>query len=336
MDAGRIDLATKMKVRSAGRRIGNCTVPSDFEQVENPLNQILIDAGGARVLAFNESHTSLEQRLFLYQNLDEFWEAGYRHIGYEALSWDFDFNLPLDKNKKAQGYISEPLMAGSIRKAQRLGFKLFAYESNSKAPETDDWKVKTDFRETEQAQNVAAYIETIPNEEKIILWAGWQHISKKWDAKDFFAEAWMAARLETTHGVPVYSVDLTGCNYASSSPSADILGFKQGSSWKVEHDRYDVDAQLRLPAVEADLIHTGQYRQALGQETYLSQAARQQSDLMLVQAFKLEQAESSVPYDSVFMFEGENLPLYLPKGRFNIFIYAEDGTKLDVENIEVK
>ena len=336
LNSGRFDLASKIESRLARKRVNVCEDFDEISAVKTPVKELLREAKTSRVLAFNESHTSLEQRLFLYQNLEALWEAGYRHIGYEALPWSFDFNLPLDQKEKAQGYILEPILSGSIRKAQKLGFKLFAYEANRKAPVTDDWKVKTDFRETEQARNVAEYIANIPESEKVLLWAGWRHISKKWDANDMSAEAWMAARLEVTHGVSVYSVDLTGCNYTASSPFSAVLGYKNERAWKIDHDEYLVDAQLRLPAIAADMTHPGQYRQVLGQETYLSDTIRQQSELMLLQAFRPEQAESSVPYDSVFMFAGENLPVYLPKGHFKLVSYASDGTKLGTENVKIK
>ncbi len=336
LDAGRMDLAVKLKIRSVSNRIGSCSLPDDAKKINDPLGQVISNAAASKVLAFNESHTSLEQRLFLYQNLDELWGAGYRHIGYEAFSWDYDFNLPLDQKEEAQGYIAEPVMAATIRKAQQLGFKLFAYESQGKAPETDDWKAKTDFRETEQARNVAAYSAGIPENEKIVLWAGWQHISKKWDVNDMFAEAWMAARLETTHDISVYSVDLTECNYSSNNPFSNVLAYKDGDKWNIDHDRYLVNAQFRLPAVTGGKMLPGEYRRALGHEVYISDAIRQKAEIMLVQAFKPDQAESGVPYDSVLMFDGENLPLYLPKGSFKLLYYGADGSVLGKEIIQVQ
>lgn len=333
---GRADLRVNSGYRFLNDGDKRCKVTADATLRDDALQYILEASAGKRLLLLNESHHELSPRRFLFESLGKFWDSGYRHIGFETLQKSVSSVAELDASEKIPGfYLRDPVFAGILRKALSLGFKIFHYEADTEADETLDIDASINHRETQQAENIATYQESVPPEEKILIWAGFQHISKAW-ASAGGEVAWMAARLENVHGVPTYAVDLTMCRFESAAWQPARL-YEVGADkilLSPKADRWVVDAQLHLPVPRK--LTAGYYRSVLGQAVAVPEKLRSRNHTIFVQAFKEGQPETALPYDNILLFEGEKLPLYLPAGKFNIIAYGANGAKFDSQMLTVR
>lgn len=310
------------------RRVQPCEVADGAIADADPLATVFSAAAGTDVLLLNESHHKQSPRRFLYNTLDSLWVAGYRHIGFEALTKDIPSLEAFDQNTESLGhYLNDPLFAGTVRKALGMGFKVFAYEHIEPPKEGEHWHDSMRRREIGQAANIARYLSAVPKGEKVLVWAGFQHISKA-QRGEGEAPSWMAARLEATHGVKAYSVDLTMCSFEDAGAQDGLLyTMPDGSvALSMEARQWVVDAQIHLPAKESP--DPGYFRSTLGAPVMPPEGLRQASAAMLLEAYRKDQPEGSMPYDRVYMFEGENLPLYLPTGDYRVEAYSAGGIRL--------
>lgn len=335
--AGRYDFLPKLDRGNLRPLFRECAVEG-ARPIADPFVRILTEAGSHRVLAFNEDHQELRQRFFLLQNLETIWDAGYRHIGYEAL-WSGEPGENFAETFHAGFFFNEAIMAATMRKARALGFKIFAYESQERIYADTDWADAMNIREAGQAKRVAEYMSGVPENEKVLLWAGGHHITKNADqAFEGQNLIWMAARLHRDHGTETYSVELTNCQFPASHEKTPARGYMQHRElWQVNENfrRWGVDAQLHLPVL-VDGYTPDRYRKYIGRQTGVPKALRALSDTLFVQAFASGEPETATAYDSILMFPGEALPLFLPAGSFKLVAYGSDGARLGAIDLTVE
>lgn len=335
--AGRYDYLVRLNGRSSWQRYKKCA-HEDQQSIYNPLSRLIAEAANHKVLAFNESHTQLQQRFFLLQNLEAFWNAGYRHLGYEAL-WANDLDLDDQSAEHAGFYFHEPVMAATLRKALSIGFGVFGYENDVPIAYDADWAQSINHREAGQARRVADYISKISDGDKVLIWAGGHHITKNNDQSlDDRNLVWMAARLVRDYKIDVYSVDLTSCQFQASRETEGARGYQTGDgAWFInEHfNRWGIDAQLQLPLVYKSKVSPNLYRKHIGKEIFIPEVIRALSPTIFVQAFRVTQNENATAFDSILMTDDEDLPLYLPEGDFKLVIYDADGKRMGETLISV-
>jgi hypothetical protein len=120
-----------------------------------------------KMLMINENHYDFRHRLFVYLLLDKLYKFGYRNLCLEALNHRTDNKYI---NKEDGFYISEPFMAGVVRKAKEIGFNVYGYDTDANSiPE----------RESGQAKNIYNLYSKDPDH-KWIVFAGYSHINKKY------------------------------------------------------------------------------------------------------------------------------------------------------------
>jgi hypothetical protein len=335
---GRTDLFVTMENDWAfvNQLISTCPVPDGAKLQHSPISYLVEKAKNVDLLLLNESHHRLSPRHFLLQNLEALWAAGYRHIGFEALGFSAETLGEFDgKGPDDCYYCSEPTLAGAMRRALGLGISIFAYEYMGKYPDDATWQDKMRVREAGQAMNIAAYMRSVPAGGKVLIWAGYQHISKKRQTPEEGPD-WMAARLTSEHGLSTYAVDLTMCTIdAGVAESTAVLLLDPESTPVLSQvaQSWLVDAQLRLPAPAQSA--PGFFRSALGAATPIPARLRSLHDTILVEAHLEGQPQSAFPYDRIFLRGGEEFPLYLPNGRFMLRAYGDDGSLLAVQTVGV-
>ena len=147
----------------------------------NPNNKFIIDgdaiakvyqiAQSQRMLMINENHDDFRHRLFVGLLLDSLYKIGYKNFCVEALQREVKNSYV---NKEDGFYMSEPFMAGVIRKAKEIGFNVYGYDTSAATiPE----------REYGQATNLFNLYKKDPEHKWIVL-AGYAHINKRYFSGD--------------------------------------------------------------------------------------------------------------------------------------------------------
>jgi hypothetical protein len=143
-----------------------------------------------RVVMLNEAHDGLKRcvrtRQLGRQLLPSAHAVGARHLAMEALTPD-DAEAANQSRRApddADGYLAQPDMGQLIQAALALGWTLWAYEADidhAPAALVDQGlgsQAFTNWREAEQARNLAAVLTELPPSDRLLVWCGNSHASK--------------------------------------------------------------------------------------------------------------------------------------------------------------
>jgi hypothetical protein len=157
---------------------------------------ILQRARREQIIIFNEAHHNPAHRVFTASLLAGLYQAGFRYLGAETLSF-YDSALNLRKYPVSESgyYIQEPQYGNLIREALELGFKVFPYDvlnSNGKA------------REIGQARHIQAILRQDPKA-RLLIHCGYSHVFEAPVGGDW--EKAMAGRLKEFTGIDPFTID---------------------------------------------------------------------------------------------------------------------------------
>jgi hypothetical protein len=140
-----------------------------------------------RVVMLNEAHDGLTRcvrtRRVGRQILPSAHAMGARHLAMEALQpGDAEAaNTTRRPPDAADGYLAQPDMAELIQAALALGWTLWAYEADIDHASVEQGLGNlafTNWRDAEQARNLAAALTGLPAGERLLVWCGNSHASK--------------------------------------------------------------------------------------------------------------------------------------------------------------
>lgn len=155
-------------------------------------------ASSRQAIMINEAHHDPRHRAFTMQLLEAMYEEGFRYFAAETL-YEADTALAERGYPTAASgaYTVEPVYGSLVRTAIRLGYSVIAYESvNDRTG---------DERESGQAANLQSRILTADPQAKVIVHAGYGHISKA----RLEAVVPMAVRFRELTGIEPFSIDQT-------------------------------------------------------------------------------------------------------------------------------
>jgi hypothetical protein len=144
----------------------------------------------SRVVMLNEAHDGLTRcvrtRQLGRQILPSAHAMGARHLAMEALQpGDAEAaNTSRRLLDAADGYLAQPDMAALIQAALALGWTLWAYEADidhASAASVEQGLgslVFTNWRDAEQARNLAAVLAGLAPSDRLLVWCGNGHASK--------------------------------------------------------------------------------------------------------------------------------------------------------------
>jgi len=285
-----------------------------------------------RVLMLNENHADPGPRWFLREILPRLRERGFRHLALEALDPDRPLGPREARLSRGHGWIlDEPLFAGMIREALKLGFAVFGYDrfDTSGLAEADRFD-RILARERGQAETLIERLARIPEEEKLIILGGLTHITEDWHyLRDGRRLGWMAAQFTALSGLDPLTVDLTGCpvkagRRADITP-AQIHFSKDGTPLVAGPYAGRVDAQFHIPGGGSD---PGTFRHSLGRPWHAPADAIPRQRMILLEAFAGGAPAGALPHDRVLLDPGENFPLFLPTGRYMLHVTGRGGDRL--------
>ena len=158
-----------------------------------PEELIEIGFSRSRVVMMNEAHDGLRRsvatRRMGLRILPAAHAAGCRHLAMEALDPHFaaEANRSQQAPERSIGYLAQPEMRALIAGALELGWTLLPYEADLhpdgvELPGSDGghW-ARVNWRDEQQARNLVASLERLPEDARLLVWCGNSHHSKSQD-----------------------------------------------------------------------------------------------------------------------------------------------------------
>ena len=134
---------------------------------EPAVKYILEQAKNAKVIIINEGHHLPLHRVFMEGLLQGLREEGFDILGMETFDdGDSTIRSRAYPTMSSGWYSSEPCYGNMIRKALKLNYKLFGYETKGGGQ-----------REVKQAENIVQKLKENPNS-KFIIYCGYDHLIK--------------------------------------------------------------------------------------------------------------------------------------------------------------
>lgn len=298
------------------------------------IDEIVRRARDTRIVIVNEAHDSPRDRAFVLRVA-----RALRPLSFSVLAAETFRNEPGVGGKPtaverliADGFVRrgtgfytrDPVFAGYVREALRLGYRPLAYEQSSKQRRPNDGIPE---REQAEADNLAAFLAANPTA-KILVHVGYSHVAEApIDGGRHGKIAWMASRLKHMTGIDPLTIDQTGL-------SEIVPGAR--AAWTLAAARIgDRDAVLfagKQPlvlgqyagAVDLQVVHPRRaYRD--GRPTWLTTLGGTSvavpakllptSGRRLIQAYAAGAPDDAVPLDQVLVEAGKPVPmLMLPPG----------------------
>jgi hypothetical protein len=205
-------LADRLYLRPASRPD---PVSAGYSQMYPAIPTLLPMTQVRRAVFLNESHGRPQTRAVDYAFLAPLRQQGFGYLALEGLhvsapqgegcgtSEIADIGLsrrgyPIEQTGY---YVSEPIMAGIVREALRLGYRLVAYESSTTDAEDQG------AREQAQADNLACVFAQ-DEDARLLVIAGFGHISEMANASGV-AGGLMAHRFKAATGIDPLTIDTT-------------------------------------------------------------------------------------------------------------------------------
>lgn len=147
-------------------------------------------------LLINEAHYSSQNRAFTTTLLKPLWQKGYRYLALEALAYGDSSLASRRYPTTATGYyLRDPVFGRMVREALAIGYALVPYETRGDVDGT--------VRDHDQALNICNATLERDTVGKVIVHAGYSHISETGDAH----YKPMGSQLREISGQEIFSID---------------------------------------------------------------------------------------------------------------------------------
>lgn len=167
------------------------------------IGYIVSRATAVDFVLINEAHYCSQHRAFTASLLKPLWNKGYRYLALEALGY-LDTLLSTRKHPiMVTGYYTRDSAFGNlIREALEIGYILVSYEMQESKLGLRENSSAT-LRDSVQAQNIFLQTKGIDKSAKVLVHAGYSHISELADAN----YRPMGSELARISGVDVFTID---------------------------------------------------------------------------------------------------------------------------------
>ncbi|RUL65900.1 hypothetical protein EKH79_04125 [Dyella dinghuensis] len=153
-----------------------------------------------RIVLFNEAHNIALTRSLTVQLLSRLHDEGFNYFAAETLvQTDTALTSRGYPTDNSGFYTEEPIYAEMVRTALKLGFKVVAYEATTDTSSSD-------ARESEQAQNLYKQVFARDPQAKLVINAGYEHITT---SGSYLGGSSMAEHLHKLVALPMLSIDQT-------------------------------------------------------------------------------------------------------------------------------
>jgi len=317
----------------------------DHIRVLPAVDEVVRLAESRQVVMVNEAHHVPQTRWLTLQLLKPLYDRGFRYLAAET------FNASSMKRANRLGiptlgvgfYAVEPVFGAVIREAKRLGFTLVAYEHEGRCDDTVDPVGCQNQREEGEAKNLIERILKKNPSAKILIHAGYGHISKLGGTEVAFPWKPMARYFRERTGIDPLSVDqiefqmhgrpeledtlyrkLLG-KFSPSVPS--VILNDDGSPWLVPPLKGQYDVHVILPPVVEEKGRAI-WRSLLSSRTRVATSlppACVRQRCLTDARFVDEIQTHPVPVDQILTDGSSPVQLYLEPGRYMLRTFGPDG-----------
>jgi len=296
------------------------------------------------VIMINESFSKPLHSAFTLSLLGDLYRQGFRYLAMEMLN-NFSGHELTRLNLHTGYYAAEPMAGELVREALSLGFTLVSYEDTAAASHTPSQ------RDSIQALNIYKALQQ-DTAARILVYAGYAHISKKEEADGYVPMGLAFKRLSGIDPLTIDQTDMTEESnfgygrvlyqaYLQKFPlkTASIAMIKNEPVNVTNSDLYDLTV-IHPPTAYADGRPGWLAMDGLRKPTYIKPVS---SLVYLVQAYYQDEIGRNeqkpwqlVPADQTYIQTGKkNYALYLKKGKYAIYFRDIDYHILGTLNIEV-
>jgi hypothetical protein len=305
----------------------------------NALQEIARAARSRQVVMINEAHHVPQHRAFTLQLLAALRKEGYSWFAAETLHPDPGLAARGYPTAKTGAYIQEPLYGDLVRTALRLGYRVVPYEIETFEPGRD-----IEVRERAQAANLVERILKQDPKAKVLIHAGYGHISERTTPPKmmagFFRELSGIDPLTvnqvamTEHGSPEYEQPLYRWAVDRGRLAEPVI-FRNaaGEPWTASKgaDMAVFHPRSRYENGRPDWLRMGGLRSPLLLPLTCAPLPR-----CLVKAWATGEPMDAIPVDQVLAEAGKPAPaLMLPEGRFRVRVEDAKGALIEERMVTV-
>ena len=283
-----------------------------------PIEAIVELARDTRIVIVNEAHDRPRHRDFIRQVAIALEPLGYTRFAAETFR-DFVVESPERRFPRViDGYYSnEPVFGRLLREVLSLDYRLEVYEYRGAASDLDmdSYWARADRREEAQAENLARIIASMGSEERILIHVGYSHAAEvpipSFDDREL---AWMAARLREKTGIDPLTIDQTDCASASQTTALTAAAER--------HVPGQFDLVVGHPPLTFER-NRPTWRMRDRSAVRVSVKMRSDSQRVLIEVRPEGEPSYTVPVDRLMLWPGEDLPLLLEEGRYELTAWFE-------------
>jgi hypothetical protein len=301
------------------------------------LEYIKEEAKNHHFTLINEAHWNSQHRSFTKSLLKLLWEQGYRYLALEALSHHDSTLHERGYPVQSTGYYTKDTDFGNlIREAIAIGYKPIAYETQNGNNGT--------LRDTDQAQNI--YDKTFKYDKtgKVLIHAGYSHISEIGDSN----YEPMGFQLKKLIGQDLLSIDqesMIGYNDIAKQhhyyrEAVERFNIEKPTVLLNNEDKVIIDPIISI-GIDIQVFHPAtkiikgrpdwKYQSNI-KSVPLSIELQKYKD-HLIQVIKEDEAMDAVPIDQFVISEGK--VLLLPSGKYKIRIINCSGNMVAISELIV-
>lgn len=310
---------------------------------------ILQRARQSQILIFNEAHHKVIHRVFLATLLDSLYHMGYRYLGLEALTPNFQDTLKLTNdtllnkrgyplNSRYTGqYTREPQFGNLIRQAIAKGFHVFGYEASPLQAGQN--------REIKQARNIARRFSEEPDAKMVIL-CGYAHLVEQVVDKperNYGMKKWMAAYLKEYTGIDPLTINQEIFTERGTPPFHPYYGLIDAKHSSALIDSTNLLFQDAFQRKFDILVYHPPTTYKKGRPEWLFELSEHTHQFLpkkdieiecpcLVKAYSETDSINAVPVDIIEIEDEKGVYLALPEGTFNLNI---TNTKDETQTIKI-
>ena len=300
------------------RKIEDGNPPSFLLHDNEAIDFLLEKCSQNQVVMFNEAHFDPQHRLLITHLLENLYQKGFRFLALEAL-WE-DEKIINDRGFIIQSsgfYTKETAMADLIRQAHHLGFYIVGYDDFSEE------------REKKQAQNLFEKTIAKDKDAKVIVLAGFGHISEEKSSQ----KNMMAAEFEALTGINPLTIDqveymnMTKNNWLSIVDTTVSKGFIDVDI-KIANSFYNFPQQTK----KVEFNFSDSLKKELNFEK-----TEYKGSLKVYNLIEWEITKQAIPFQIIALKNIDSVNLFLKQNQsYHLEVSDPQGEIIFEENLEVE